>query len=154
MLKYIKIWDSFYTCYSTITCKILLNKPHSKLGQHCAARYLILTRRDTRKRARLALLCAKLTLLNMGLFFSDQEFLLILLISTHVQGLPFIKGMNWKFGIQIQCIQGSSMFLFPCTLTTQRSDRSTELCEQKQVRYQRRLWTSSISIMSVISMHF
>ena len=25
-----------YSCYSTITCKDLLNGPHSKLGHHCA----------------------------------------------------------------------------------------------------------------------
>ena len=43
-------------CYSTLTCKVLLNQPHSKLGQHCAARSLILTRRNTRIRAYLALL--------------------------------------------------------------------------------------------------
>ena len=30
----------------TVTCKLLLNQPHSKLGQNCAARCLILTRRD------------------------------------------------------------------------------------------------------------
>ena len=26
------------SCYSTVTCKVLLNQPHSKLGQHCADR--------------------------------------------------------------------------------------------------------------------
>ena len=32
-----KIWDSVYTCDSTETCnKVLLNRPHSKLGQLCA----------------------------------------------------------------------------------------------------------------------
>ena len=26
----------FYICYSTVTCKVLLNWPHSKFGQHLA----------------------------------------------------------------------------------------------------------------------
>ena len=27
-------------CYSTVTCIVLLNRPHSKLGQHWAVRWL------------------------------------------------------------------------------------------------------------------
>ena len=37
------------TCYSTITCKVLLNQPHSKLGQNCAVRCSILTRHNIRR---------------------------------------------------------------------------------------------------------
>ena len=47
-----------------VTCKILLNQPHGKLGQHCTARCSILTMHDTRRRACLVLLCAMLTPLN------------------------------------------------------------------------------------------
>ena len=50
-----------HLCYCTITCKVLLNCPHSKLGPHCTVRCLILTRRDNRRRACLTLLCAKHT---------------------------------------------------------------------------------------------
>ena len=30
------VWND--VCYSTVTCKALLNRPHSKLVQHCAVR--------------------------------------------------------------------------------------------------------------------
>ena len=52
------------SCFSTGTCKVLLNQPHSKLGQHCPDRCSILTRRDNRRRACLVLLCVMLTPLN------------------------------------------------------------------------------------------
>ena len=29
-------FQEWYLCYSTITCRVLLNWPHSKLVQHCA----------------------------------------------------------------------------------------------------------------------
>ena len=29
-------WLLLYACYGTLTCKVLLNWPHRKLGQHCA----------------------------------------------------------------------------------------------------------------------
>ena len=48
-------------CCSAVTCKVLLNWPHSKLGQHCAVRFSILTRHDTGRRTCLELLCATLT---------------------------------------------------------------------------------------------
>ena len=53
-------------CYSTVTCKVLLNQPQCKVGQHWAARCSILTRRHNRSRARLALLCTKHPPLNKG----------------------------------------------------------------------------------------
>ena len=53
-------------CYINITCKVLLNLLHSKLGQHCTVRCLILTRSDNKSRTCLALHCAKHTPLNKG----------------------------------------------------------------------------------------
>ena len=35
-----------HSCYSRVTCKGLLNRPHQKFGQYCAARCSILTKRD------------------------------------------------------------------------------------------------------------
>ena len=46
--------------HSTVTCKVLLNRPHSKLGQHCAVRCFILTKPISRRCACLVLLCATL----------------------------------------------------------------------------------------------
>ena len=40
--------NSFYVCYSTETYKALLRRPQCKLGQHCAARCLILTRHENK----------------------------------------------------------------------------------------------------------
>ena len=45
-----------HLCYSTVTCKVLLNRPQHKIGQHCTIRCLILTRLDNRSRASLVLL--------------------------------------------------------------------------------------------------
>ena len=36
-----------HSCYSAVTCKVLLNRPQSKLGQLCATRCSRLTRRPT-----------------------------------------------------------------------------------------------------------
>ena len=36
------IWcGTFHKCYSTVTCNVLLNLPHSKKSQHCTARCFI-----------------------------------------------------------------------------------------------------------------
>ena len=40
--------DKSYKCYSTVTCKVLLNQPHSKLGQYWTVRCSMLTRQSSR----------------------------------------------------------------------------------------------------------
>ena len=40
-LSYVCLMNNHYgvnTCYSTVTCKVLLNQPHGKLSQQCAIR--------------------------------------------------------------------------------------------------------------------
>ena len=39
----------FYICLCTVKCKVLLNRPHSKLGEHCTVRCSILTKRIIRR---------------------------------------------------------------------------------------------------------
>ena len=50
-----------YRIFITVTCIVLLFRPHSKLGQHCALRYRILTKRINRRCAYLVLLWSTLT---------------------------------------------------------------------------------------------
>ena len=59
-------WLKYKTnmCCSTITCKVLLNQPHSKLGQHCTVRCSILTKPINRRCACLVLLCSTLIPMN------------------------------------------------------------------------------------------
>ena len=41
-MKYlVECQNHSHGCYSTLTCKVLLNRPHSKFGQHCTFRCLI-----------------------------------------------------------------------------------------------------------------
>ena len=56
------LWQVSHRCYSTVTCKVLLNRPQHKLGQLCATRCSRLTRRTNRRCACLVLFCAILLL--------------------------------------------------------------------------------------------
>ena len=58
--------------HSAETCKVLLNQPYCKVGQHCAVRCLILTRCNNRSRANLALRCANFTLFYHSLTVSAE----------------------------------------------------------------------------------
>ena len=53
-----------YKCFSTVTCKVLLNRTQPKLVQLCATRCSRLTRRANRRCARLVLICGMLPLTN------------------------------------------------------------------------------------------
>ena len=71
-------------CYSTITCKVFLNRPHGKLGHHCAVRCLILMRSDNRRWAYLVL-CIKHTPLSLFLdkhcaYTTHKLYILLLLM--------------------------------------------------------------------------
>ena len=37
--------SNYYISYSTVTCRVLLNRPNSKLGQHCIYRCYIVNQR-------------------------------------------------------------------------------------------------------------
>ena len=56
--------EKMYLCHSTVTCKLLLNWPHGKLGQHCARSCSILAKHFSKRCASIALFCATLTPLN------------------------------------------------------------------------------------------
>ena len=68
-------WRQCYKCCSTVTCKVLMNRPHHKLGQYCTARCSILTTYATRRCACLVLLCAMLTPLKKGLILNILYFI-------------------------------------------------------------------------------
>ena len=69
---------------------VLLNKPHSKLGQQCPGRCLILTRCDNRGRACIAFLCAKHTPLNNG---ESHLFSLICQLKEYSHSILWISNM-------------------------------------------------------------
>ena len=67
-----------YTCYSTVTCKGLLNWPHSKLGQYCAYSLPNLGKRNNRRCASIALL------LHNPPSFEEVGFHLLILKISHL----------------------------------------------------------------------
>ena len=56
-----------YEWYSTVTCKVLLNGPHSKLGQYCANSLPNLDEHNPRRCESIALKVTKLCLANKSI---------------------------------------------------------------------------------------
>ena len=94
-------------CYINVTCTVLLNRLHSKLGQHCTVRCLILTRSDNRSRICLALHCAKHTPLNKG--ESRHLFRLIYRLEEYSQSLLWMSNIRCWLGIGYQRVTGGGV---------------------------------------------